>query len=447
MDNNIIYDKVKMKIAISKVKEEDIVMENKTKNVLKTIITAILTIIVGSGVVLAANSEKILNYFRGIGDGIDTAVENGYIENVEMESIEQKTKVESKEKLIENVNVGVKVEDFLMDNQNLSMRFRFDFDDSINEVVDLDNIHNINLSDLFILDENNVLIYYMGYDENLFNEFCKEHNLDLKLSEFNEKYLNNGLNSFPVGISKELKMAELQYNMYTDEYPKSKKLDLYFTKIDFTEENSEEKICLVGDWHITIDVPEKFYNRTEEYYKVVSCTNDKFNIYTAKVTDTCFEFGMTIDGEIAPVYPDEVRQKGKELSEKYLVKDENGYFTKESQQLLSDKYNEELYFASPYKEMLEEFEEANTPVKCSGCSKKFFDDIKDNGCYAMNSENKKFGCTMSPSRKANYKFIDDNKYDFYETFSMTKYDATDTITMIINYRGNIEKVELEKINK
>ena len=36
MDNNKIFEKVKMKIAISKVKEEnDIVMENKTKNIFK----------------------------------------------------------------------------------------------------------------------------------------------------------------------------------------------------------------------------------------------------------------------------------------------------------------------------------------------------------------------------------------------------------------------------
>lgn len=47
-------DKVKLKIAISKMKEEnDVVMENKTKNIFKTIITTILSIVVGTGVVFA----------------------------------------------------------------------------------------------------------------------------------------------------------------------------------------------------------------------------------------------------------------------------------------------------------------------------------------------------------------------------------------------------------
>lgn len=55
-------DKIKYKIAISKIKEEnDIVMENKTKKVLKTIVTALTTLIVGTGVVFASSIvyEKI----------------------------------------------------------------------------------------------------------------------------------------------------------------------------------------------------------------------------------------------------------------------------------------------------------------------------------------------------------------------------------------------------
>ena len=54
-------NKIKMKIAISKMSEEDIVMENKTKNIIKTIITAITTLLLGSGVVYAGTVvyEKI----------------------------------------------------------------------------------------------------------------------------------------------------------------------------------------------------------------------------------------------------------------------------------------------------------------------------------------------------------------------------------------------------
>ena len=54
-------DKIKMKIAISKVKEEDIVMENKTKNIIKTIVAIITTLLLGTGVAYAGTIvyEKI----------------------------------------------------------------------------------------------------------------------------------------------------------------------------------------------------------------------------------------------------------------------------------------------------------------------------------------------------------------------------------------------------
>lgn len=54
-------NKIKMKIAISKMNEEDIVMENKSKNVIKTIIAIIITLVLGTGVVYAGTIvyEKI----------------------------------------------------------------------------------------------------------------------------------------------------------------------------------------------------------------------------------------------------------------------------------------------------------------------------------------------------------------------------------------------------
>ena len=47
-------NKIKTKIAISKIKEEnDIVMENKTKGILKTVATALAGVILSTGVVFA----------------------------------------------------------------------------------------------------------------------------------------------------------------------------------------------------------------------------------------------------------------------------------------------------------------------------------------------------------------------------------------------------------
>ena len=200
---------------------------------------------------------------------------------------------------------------------------------------------------------------------------------------------------------------------------------------------------LSGNWNIIIDVPEKFYNRSEEYYKVVSSTNYRFNIYSAKLTDTGFEFGMTINSEHKPIYPDKVTSERRNIIEKYGVLNEERLYTPESQKIMSQKMKE-LSVTSPYKEMLEKYEEENTPILSRGLTLDVKSDIED-GCYVMNNKGEKFECTMSPSRKCNYNFIDEDKYDFYETYSMTKYDATDDITMVVNYRGTLEYIKLQKV--
>ena len=69
------------------------------------------------------------------------------------------------------------------------------------------------------------------------------------------------------------------------------------------------KCVLKGEWEIHLDVPEKMYNRSEEYYKVVSCENDKFDVYTSKVMDTGFELGILISDIEKPVYPEIIREK------------------------------------------------------------------------------------------------------------------------------------------
>ena len=450
-----LFEELKNNISISNLEHEYSLEDEKKwrsydmkKNII-AISSACLVLI--SSVALAFNGEKIIEHWkkddsRGLDKGIETAVQNGYIEETNMETIEQQVSLENSN-IVENMYMGVKINDFVMDDYNLSVKFSFDFDENIDNVVDLSNLHNIKLPDLYILDENNVVIYNMFYNEADFNQMCQKHNLDLKWGEFSEKCLNNGLNTFIEGASKELRSAELQYNMYTDKYPKSKKLDFYFSKIEFQEENKEERTVLTGDWYIHLDVPEKFYNRTEEYYEVVSSTNSKFNVYTAKVTDTGFEFGMTIDGEKKPEYPQEVINERKRIVDEYgVVDEETGIYSEESQRLMSEKLNE-MYSTSPYKELQEQYDKEAHPIMSSGFMSVFYHqeyNIEED-CYIMNSNGEKFKCSLSPSRKSNHSFIDNDKYDYYETYTLTKYDATDEITVILNYRGTREEIKLQKL--
>ena len=87
------------------------------------------------------------------------------------------------------------------------------------------------------------------------------------------------------------------------------------------------------------------------------------------------------------------------------------------------------------------------PINVNGESQIITSNENTEGSYVLNSNNEKFRCTMSPTRKQNANFIYGNKFDFYETFEMTKYDATNKISVIIEFYGNPVTIELEKIDK
>ena len=119
-------------------------------------------IMLASGVAFGFHSEEIINYMKGLGKGIDTAANNGYIEKTNMETINQNTTVENN--IIDNVKVGAKIDDFIMDDYNLSVKFDFEFDENIDNVIDFEKIKNIELSDLCVSDENNIILYSASYN-------------------------------------------------------------------------------------------------------------------------------------------------------------------------------------------------------------------------------------------------------------------------------------------
>ena len=101
MDNNKIYEKLKMRIAISKINEEDIVMEKKKLNILKNIGIAACILLSMSGIVFATN--MFMNKFGpNSSDGSQIAIDNGYVANAPENSI---------------------VDSFMLDNYNFYIAF------------------------------------------------------------------------------------------------------------------------------------------------------------------------------------------------------------------------------------------------------------------------------------------------------------------------------------
>lgn len=450
--NEELKNKIKFKIAMIEIfnEEENSNMKKLSYNK-KSIIAACTLLILSTGFVFAKEFKNLVRNTFGLGAGIDTAVKNGYIENPEMNyilSTVDKNMSLSKDDgtILENINTSIKIGDFLMDDYNLSIDVDLLIDESIKNSINIgsDNNTRITLSDLIITDENNNILY-SDCDEERFNKFCQEHNLNAKYHEFNEKYLDNGLNTYLNYIENydnQYKIS-IKYNIYTaTEFPKSKKLKLDFNKIrienisENTENIENNVFTTLGNWNIELDVPEKMYNRSEEHYKVTSCENENFDVYTAKVSDTGFEIGITLKNTPRPTIPDQLYDKRSGLPGLAYT-----FNTKEEMLAVSkDKEFEEMYI---------EYHKLCNPVQVSNNVPLYNINWLEHvdGSWIENSKGEKFYCTLNPARKQNRNFINDTTFDFYETFGMTKADATNKLTFVINYYGEHYKIELEKVKK
>lgn len=80
-----------------------------------------------------------------------------------------------------------------MTDSNLNISFNFEFENKINNYVDLGKIangnvdyegsHSIELSDLFIVDENNKVLYCNAYNSSNFETYCEKNGIDYDLKE------------------------------------------------------------------------------------------------------------------------------------------------------------------------------------------------------------------------------------------------------------------------
>lgn len=200
MDNSELLEKFKMNIAINKFKKEntdDYALKEELKwrrYAMKRKLIAGLCggIMLASGVVFASNYDKIVESFCQ-GKGIDSAAQNGYIANPDMNYVSSNTRVTDQIAgiTLDNINVNVKIDDFLMDNLNISTHFTFEIDPKINKTFNLDTILSITLKDLIVTDEDNKILYCM--DKETLKNYCNENNLNEEEFESSNNYYNCGL--------------------------------------------------------------------------------------------------------------------------------------------------------------------------------------------------------------------------------------------------------------
>lgn len=456
MDNeniNKIKEFTRIKIAVSNFQKEDTMGKNHNRknNYLKVLAAICACFILISGMIFSKDIYAFVKYYFGARE-LDIAAENGYVEDVDMEPIEKETTLidNQTENIIEDVNINVKIDEFLMNDTNISMNFIFEFDEKIKDVFDIDNLQFIEINDLIVIDEEKRILFNKC-DLETFEEFCQKNNLDYVFGEYNENYIGSSWGRTLREYDKDNNIAKYTYNMYAtgNSYPKSKELDFIFTEIKIEKyeeyngqdiENGEylkpNSIILKGDWKIHLEVPEKMYNRTKEHYKVVSISNPNFEVYTACVSDTGFEFGTIISNvkqpEAKSPIDDVIKQFGKNSSQE---------LTEEEVQKLNEYINANI---EEFSKLMDEFRKEITIIADEEIYLDNNGEEKHRTTSVTNSRGEEFGQSMS-SRLRKSEFLEDDKFDFYETFAMTKYDATDRITVTLLFKDEPVYIELEKI--
>lgn len=444
IDNEKILEKVKLKISSSKFDEkENIELKRKNKTVYKYVSVACMTVILTTGVVFAKDIENVVKYYFGYNELINEAAKNGYVEDVDMNTIEtEETVIQNNEgKVIEDVNVSVKVDEFLMDDVNLSMNFTFEFDDKVKDIFDLDNVQLLKLQDLVVFDEEHKMLF-ANCNKNDFERMCKEYDLDYTFEEY---YINcnPSVTGTLINYDKEKNIIKYNINLEAQKYyfPNSKKLNIVFSKIMLERyiNNGEDvnngellenkSVIFTDKWNIILDVPEKMYNRENVKYKAVSISHPDFEFVSAIASETGLKFEAIVSN-VNAFYEENDYEK---LIESYM----SGQITEEE---FKNKTGDSAKVA------VNNYMKSREIIRTDYAD--YLDDEENtinNITHIENSKGKKVKMEDSTLAIIDFK-KDKNKYEFYGTFGITQYDATDKMEVVIIYYGEPVYIELEKAN-
>ena len=238
-------------------------------------------IAITAGVVFAKDISKWINNIfnpETTSKGVIQMAEDGYIQNTDMD-------------FIGDNGISIKIDNILMDDCNLYIVFEVKTEGNI------ESIYNIEISDLIISDENNNLIY-CNYDRSdLYEDFCKKHNIEFSNKNMNNNYTNGGYQSEV--IERTDNSVKFLYKMYSTNYPKSKKLIFNFENINIIS-NHESIISnkvsqnLKGKWNIEVELPEEFYNRKNLIYSVKDNSDKNNNVILKEAIGTYTEMHIEL---------------------------------------------------------------------------------------------------------------------------------------------------------
>ena len=429
MSKKSVYNNIERTIAIENFKKETY-KKKKINSIVQNVCVFIISVISFSGIVFANDiSTRIYENFYLTGKGTEKAINENYISKTNMDYKSSNAIIENTKtgKTIENSEIQVKVNEFIMDDFNLSLEFDVKLSEEVNNIITTNETYRINFSDLIVSDENNIVLFCDTKD--MFNEFCKQNNLNYNYDTVtSENYIGSGLNTFITG--KKENNINFIYNIYTGgecTYPKSKKLKFQMKQIKISNSNIEtenEVITFKGDWNFEINVPEKMYNRKNTVYIQNKSTNKDYRITETIVYNTGMKVKMEINTKVDNLTKNNAIPLKVEFwnslpeSDECKTMDILRYITMDEMQNEEYVKNEEL--------------------------KNKQRELFNITAYIINSKGEKFEMTRGPSENGS-KYINENGIlEFEAIYDLTNYSVTDIITVYIEYNETKESIVLEK---
>lgn len=256
--------------------------ENTTNNAI--LLKRVAVFVLSLGVITATTvyAKDIVNFisriFTNSNSGIDKAVDNGYVQNVDMD-------------FIRCGDIGVKVDYLLMDDKNLDISFVYKY---YGDDIAFDNITFGNLT---IKDEQDNVLCLMTEDDSNINT---SNVFGLSTISSNEvEILNNN-------------SARESLLILSNKFPASKLLHIKITDIALMQNNNVKYIN--GNWDFSIRIDDKFVTRNS--YEYSSTESPYVDNIIASLNNT----SLSIELKLNTLFDEATLYRRNSI----ILKDENG---------------------------------------------------------------------------------------------------------------------------
>lgn len=356
----------------------------------------VICLLCTSGIAYATYNYVKNNFNRR--KGIETAINNGYIMNVDGEPVTSN-------------DVSLKINQILLDDYNLDISFNLEFKNM--EIPD--DVQAVEFENILIADDNNNILYHLG-SRDIFDKFVRSNNLNVEYRKYSDNYINS--NSSNKSNCTNSNNYNLVYNISVNNktFPKSNSLHIYIENVVLRMENDNSVINT--NWNLTSSLSSSFQNRDTVNYTYVS---NEDNNDIVSVTATTYTTGTDIKLEMK-VSTDKVDSKKlKELIEK--VKNESNEIT---------EYYHGFYMSNTEKDLYDE-------------NNRIYNSFSN--MYIKNSSGEKFYITNHINIDSNiYRSLEQDYLLYNCTIDMTIYNCTNEITLYFTYNNKEYTIPLVKLN-